>query len=105
MDERVLVMFALRDDGGLRAWSDDVPGLVLSHKDPNKVIADVAPALSYMLSCKYGCLVQVHAEEPLPEPITRAAAAAAAHHKAKKAAQNGRSRESVVTYAAEPCYG
>jgi hypothetical protein len=28
-----------RADGGLRAWSDDVPGLVLSHADPAAVLA------------------------------------------------------------------
>lgn len=32
-------------DGGLRVYSDDVPGLVLSGPDPDKVMADVMPAL------------------------------------------------------------
>lgn len=34
-----------RADGGLRVWSEDVRGLVLSHSDPKKVIEDVLPAL------------------------------------------------------------
>ncbi len=33
------------EDGGLRVCSDDVPGLILSGPDPNRVIADVMPAL------------------------------------------------------------
>lgn len=38
-----------RPDGGLRVSSDDVPGLVLSHKHPAKVMADILPALRGIL--------------------------------------------------------
>lgn len=34
-----------REDGGLRVWSDDEPGLILSHRDPNRVLADIFPAI------------------------------------------------------------
>ena len=42
---KVTVTFERRDDGGLRVWSDDVPGLLLSNPDANAVIGDVIPAL------------------------------------------------------------
>lgn len=34
-----------RQDGGLRVFSDDVPGFVLSHREPELVCADIWPAL------------------------------------------------------------
>lgn len=42
---KVVVIFERRPDGGLRAYSDDVPGLVLSGSNPEAVFADVIPAL------------------------------------------------------------
>ena len=55
-----MVTFERREDGGLRAYSDDVPGFVLSHKDPEAVFRDVTPALECILSAMWG--VEVHAE-------------------------------------------
>lgn len=46
--------FERRDDGGLRAWSDDVPGLILSHTDIDGVLEDVVTALGVMLSEQLG---------------------------------------------------
>lgn len=37
-----------REDGGLRVYSDDVRGLVLSGRDPVEVMADVWPALEVL---------------------------------------------------------
>ena len=34
-----------RDDGGLRVSCPEVPGLALSHADPEKVMRDVIPAI------------------------------------------------------------
>jgi hypothetical protein len=51
---KVVVTFERRDDGGLRAYSEDVPGFVLSHRDPSAVIRDVAPALERILSAMWG---------------------------------------------------
>jgi hypothetical protein len=34
-----------REDGGLRIWSDDVPGLILSGLKPRDVMRDVIPAI------------------------------------------------------------
>jgi hypothetical protein len=47
---KVTVCFEERPGGGLRAWSDDVPGLVLSHSDVDAVLADVGKALGVLLS-------------------------------------------------------
>lgn len=43
-----------RGDGGLRAYSKEVPGFVLSHPDPQAVISDIIPALELMLSEMWG---------------------------------------------------
>ena len=53
------VKFEARDDGGLRAYCDDVPGFVLSHRDPKAVLSDVEPALETILSAMYGMPVRV----------------------------------------------
>ena len=47
---KIVVTFQRREDGGLRAFSDDVPGFVLSHSDPQAVLNDVVPALEVILS-------------------------------------------------------
>lgn len=47
---KIVVTFERREDGGLRVFSDDVPGFVLSHSDPRAVLDDVKPALERMLS-------------------------------------------------------
>lgn len=46
---KVSVIFERRPDGGLRAYSDDVPGLVLSGHDANAVFEDVIPAIEVLL--------------------------------------------------------
>lgn len=47
---KITVCFEARPDGGLRAYSNDVPGLVLSSTNVDGVLADVTEALSYILS-------------------------------------------------------
>jgi hypothetical protein len=61
---KITVCFEPREDGGLRAYSDDVPGLVLSSTDIDGVLEDVPAALSVILSARLGTDVQV---EPLPD--------------------------------------
>lgn len=66
---KIVVSFERREDGGLRAYSDDVPGFVLSHRDPIAVIRDVSPVLERILSAMWGVAVKA---DPLPhvgEPI------------------------------------
>lgn len=60
---KIVVCFESRPDGGLRAYSDDVPGLVLSSTDIDGVLEDVTEALSVILSDRLGGHVEV---EPLP---------------------------------------
>jgi hypothetical protein len=61
---KITVCFESRPDGGLRAYSDDVPGLVLSSMNIDGVLADVTEALRVILSERLGGHVEV---EPLPD--------------------------------------
>lgn len=58
---KIVIQVQQRDDGGLRVWSDDVPGLVLSNRDPQKVLADIKPAIEAILSQHLGCEVEAYA--------------------------------------------
>lgn len=57
---KVAVTFERRPDGGLRVYSDDVPGLMLSGSNADAVVADVIPALETLfaynrkMSVKFG---------------------------------------------------
>jgi hypothetical protein len=88
MDERVdaeqsfkvTVRLQPRPDGGLRAWSDDVPELVLSHRDPEQVMADLVPALEAILSARLDASMKAerlvafagrdHAAQAAPMPLS-----------------------------------
>ncbi len=50
----ISVTFERREDGGLRVYSDDVPGLVLSGPDPVAVFEDVVPALERLFEHNKG---------------------------------------------------
>ena len=50
---QIAVFFEKREDGGLRVYSDDVPGFVLSNIDCNAVFADIVPALETILSSRF----------------------------------------------------
>lgn len=55
---RITIVLEVREDGGLQVCSDDVPGLILSHNDPAKIMADVWPALVALTAWRsYGDLV------------------------------------------------
>ena len=56
---KVIVTFERRDDGGIRAYCDEVPGLVLSSNDVDGLIADVPEALSLCLSHTLNARVSV----------------------------------------------
>jgi len=45
----ISVVFETRSDGGLRVYSDDVPGFMLSHTDTSAVYRDVKPALETII--------------------------------------------------------
>ena len=56
---KVVVTLERRPDGGLRAYSDDVPGFVLSHSNVAAVLADIGPALEVILSAMYEAPIRV----------------------------------------------
>lgn len=53
------VVLQAREDGGLRAWSPQLPMFILSHSDPMAVLQDVVPALETMLSEREKCRMVV----------------------------------------------
>lgn len=46
----ISIRISEREDGGIRVWSDDVPGLVLSGPDKDKVLGDIGPALKALVT-------------------------------------------------------
>jgi hypothetical protein len=49
---KITVTIEKRDDGGLYVYSNELPGFVLSHKNPRLVFKDIELALSVFLSKK-----------------------------------------------------
>ncbi len=66
---KLTVCFEARSDGGLRAWSDDVPGLVLSHLDADSLLADVPEALKVILSHQWNAEADVRALGDIREAL------------------------------------
>jgi hypothetical protein len=67
---KIVVAFEKRADGGLRAYSDDVPGFVLSHDDASALLKDVKPALEGILSDMFGTKIVVEQLARLRERLT-----------------------------------
>jgi hypothetical protein len=57
--EKVTVRFVKRDDGGLRAFCDAVPGFYLSGADPRAVLRDVVPAIEALMRRNLDIRVEV----------------------------------------------
>ncbi len=51
---KIRVTIEHRPGGGLRAYSADVPGFVLSHQNSELLLADVRPAIETILSAMWG---------------------------------------------------
>lgn len=49
MCNKIAVTFEQRDDGGLRVYSDELPGFILSSSDTEAVLKDVGPVLKIFL--------------------------------------------------------
>ncbi|OJU66338.1 MAG: hypothetical protein BGO05_11870 [Rhizobiales bacterium 63-7] len=47
---KITVCFEERPGGGLRVWSEDIPGLVLSSSSVDRVLEDVKAALEAIIS-------------------------------------------------------
>jgi len=62
----ITVTLERRDGGGLRAWSADAPGLVLSSSDPAAVIGDLATAVETIVGERAGYRIRARAVEELP---------------------------------------
>lgn len=58
--EKVTVRFRRRDDGGLQAHCDDVPGFCLSGADKSAVYRDVAPAIRRLIAHNLDIKVEVY---------------------------------------------
>ncbi|MDK8874395.1 hypothetical protein [Paracoccus sp. SSJ] len=56
---KVSVIFEQREDGGLRVYSDDVPGLILSSANIDGLLDDVPAVLSACLSHTLGKQITV----------------------------------------------
>lgn len=65
---KVTVAMERREDGGLRVWSDDLPELVLSHPDADRVMADVPEAVRAILAARLGRPVTLDELTGLPTP-------------------------------------
>ena len=52
IEREIKISIGPREDGGVRIWSDDMPGLILSGSDPLKVMADIGPALKALIEYK-----------------------------------------------------
>ncbi len=63
---RVEVSVEEREDGGLRAWSKQLPELVLSYSDARAVLADLPVALSQILRARFGVDVSVEELRDMP---------------------------------------
>ena len=55
--EMVTVRFTKRDDGGLQARCDEIPGFYLSGADQRAVMRDVVPALEKLIDANLGISV------------------------------------------------
>ena len=103
---KVVLQMQRRKDGGLRVWSKDVPGLVLSHRDPQKVIEDIKPALEMILSAVFGCEVAAHRLGKLPKCVTEAPQTPAPAPRRPRPVRAERPVYDVrktLEYAAHPC--
>lgn len=56
-----------REDGGLRVFSDDLPGLILSGPHRQKVIETIVPAMTAILEHLGFVDFQIHHTKPMTE--------------------------------------
>lgn len=49
IDREITIKLAPREDGGLRVWSDDLPGLVLSAPNQRDAMLDLGKAIISLL--------------------------------------------------------
>lgn len=80
----IVVRFVKRDDGGLRAYCEDIPGFFLSGANPRDVLADVPPVIETLMRRNVGLDVEAvplqHARFELRERIPAAPPAGIPEH-------------------------
>lgn len=59
---KVTITLEDREDGGLRVYSDDLPGLILSHSDRTKVGSDIVPAIDALIAHRRSAALAALAE-------------------------------------------
>jgi len=67
--KKIWLTFEKREDGGLRVYSEDVPGFILSHNDCNLAFSDIKEALETILSERLSARVTVDPLESLREDL------------------------------------
>ena len=101
---KIVIRLQRRPDGGLRVWSDDVPGLVLSHSDADRVMADIIPAVETIMADMLGCAVRaselVSADSIIPMARRPRTLAERMQYLAARLFTAG---EETREYAAAPC--
>jgi len=60
-----------REDGGLRVYSDELPGLILSGSDRNLVGSRIAPAIQALFEYKGFSNVRVRPARPLNDVLQK----------------------------------
>ena len=65
----VCVALEDREDGGLRVFSDELPGLILSGSDKLTVMNKIAPAIAAIFKAAKGLNVTVRPAKPLSEVL------------------------------------
>jgi hypothetical protein len=63
----VCVSLEDREDGGLRVFSDELPGLILSGQDKMALMKKIAPAITALFKAAKGWDVRVRPAKPLSE--------------------------------------
>jgi hypothetical protein len=63
----VTVTLEDRNDGGLRVYSDDLPGLLLSGPDKQNVCERIAPAIQALFEHKGVRVANVIPSQPIPD--------------------------------------
>ncbi len=48
LDRTITITLEPREDGGIRIYSDALPGLILSHSDPHKAMEALGPSLQML---------------------------------------------------------
>lgn len=52
IEREIVIKLAPREDGGLRVWSDDIPGLILSSPSQEAALSNIGPAIIAVLSAR-----------------------------------------------------